>query len=242
MSARGMSARGRFVTFEGNEGAGKSTQIRRLASLLRRRGVRVVVTREPGGTPAAEQLRRLLLARGRRWPAIAELLIVNAARASHVEEVIRPALRRGAWVLCDRFTDATLAYQGYGRGLPLQQVRDVNRLATRGVVPDRTLLLDLPAGRSLRRARRRGARTRFEDEADAFHRRVRGGYRAIARREPRRMRTVRAGGGRAEVASRIMEAVRDLLPDSGATRTAARGRTMRRRAVHRRRTRSRRHR
>jgi dTMP kinase len=207
-----MRHRGFFITFEGVEGSGKSTQIRRLAAALRRRGVRVVVTREPGGTPAAEQVRRLLLARGRHWPAISELLLVNAARAAHLEEIVRPALRRGAWVLCDRFTDATVAYQGYGRGLPLAAVRAVNRLSTCGLQPDRTLLLDLPAGRGLRRARQRkvGA-SRFEDEADAFHRRVRSGYRSIAQREPERVRRVLADGPRGMVAARVLRAIEDLL-------------------------------
>jgi dTMP kinase len=208
-----MSRRGRFVTFEGIEGTGKSTQIRQLAAFLRRRGARVVLTREPGGTPGAEILRRLLLARRRRWSPRAELWIVNAARASHVQEVILPALSRGAWVVCDRFTDATLAYQGYGRGLPLREVRAANALATGGLVPDRTLLLDLSPRRSLGRARRRAAqRTRFEDEPDAFHRRVQAGYRAIARSEARRVRRIDASGGRARVASRIIEALADILP------------------------------
>jgi dTMP kinase len=208
-----MRKRGLFITFEGVEGSGKSTQIRRLAAALRRRGVRVLVTREPGGTPAAEQVRRLLLARGRHWPAISELLLANAARAAHLEEIVRPALHRGAWVLCDRFTDATVAYQGYGRGLPPAAVRAVNRLATGGLRPDRTLLLDLPAGRGLRRARQRkvGA-SRFEDEADTFHRRVRAGYRRIARREPGRVRLVLADGPRGAVASRVWEAIEDMVP------------------------------
>jgi dTMP kinase len=211
-----MNRRGRFITFEGIEGTGKSTQIRRLAALLRRRGARVVVTREPGGTPAGESLRGLLLARRRRWSPRAELLIVNAARVEHVQEVIGPALRRGAWVICDRFTDATLAYQGYGRGLPLREVRAANALAAGGLAPDRTLLLELPARRSLRRARRRSAqRTRFEDEPEAFHRRVRAGYRALARLEPRRIRRIDASGGRRRVAGRIAEALADFLPGAG---------------------------
>jgi dTMP kinase len=208
-----MPRTGLFITFEGVEGSGKSTQIRRLAAALRRRGVRVLVTREPGGTPVAEQVRRLLLARGRHWPAISELLLVNAARAAHLEEIVRPALRRGTWVLCDRFTDATVAYQGHGRGLPLVAVRAVNRLATGGLQPDRTLLLDLPAGRGLRRARQRkiGA-SRFEDEAEGFHRRVRAGYRSIARREAGRVRRVLADGARGAVAARVWSAIEDLLP------------------------------
>jgi dTMP kinase len=229
-----MSRRGRFITFEGIEGTGKSTQIRRLAAFLRRRGAQVVVTREPGGTPGAERLRRLLLERGRRWSPRAELLIVNAARTAHVQEVILPALRRGAWVVCDRFTDATLAYQGYGRSLPLREVRAANALATGGLAPDRTLLLDLPARCSLGRALRRAAqRTRFEDEPEAFHRRVRAGYRAIARREPRRVRRIDASGDRGHVAARVVGALQDILPPPG--QRARRGR----RAFRRHRARSR---
>jgi dTMP kinase len=207
-----MSRRGRFIAFEGGEGAGKSTQIRALATFLRRRGVRVVVTREPGGTPSAERVRRLLLTRGGRWSPVAELLLINAARAMHVREVIRPALERGSWVLCDRFTDATLAYQGYGRGVPLPVARGVNRLATGGLTPDRTLVLDLPPQRALHRARRRSATNRFEDETHGFHRRVRRGYRALARREPRRVRWIAASGSRALVSQRLHSAIEDLLP------------------------------
>ena len=207
-----MKKRGRFITFEGIEGTGKSTQIRRLAAFLRRRGIRAVVTREPGGTEAAERVRRLLLARGRRWSPLEELLLVNAARVSHVREVIRPALEAGRWVLCDRFTDATLAYQGYGRGIAPGDVRAANLLATRGLAPDRTLLLDLPLRRSLRRARQRpAARNQFEDESDAFHRRVHRGYRALARREPRRIHAIPAAGPRAAVGERIRQALADLL-------------------------------
>lgn len=224
-----MRNRGLLITFEGIEGSGKSTQIRRLAAFLRRRGVRVRVTREPGGTPAAERLRRLLLARGRRWLPLAELLLVNAARAEHVQQVVRPALGRGAWVVCDRFTDATLAYQGYGRGLPIARVHQINRLATGGLSPDRTIFLDLPAAHSLRRARRRGTPSRFEDESTAFHRRVREGYRAIARREPRRVHRIFAAGSRAAVWSRVRRAVEDLLPAAAPAGRRAAKRSARRR-------------
>ena len=207
-----MRRRGRFIAFEGGEGSGKSTQIRAVARLLRRRGLRVVVTREPGGTPAAERLRRLLLARGADWSPLAELLLINAARAMHVREVIRPALESGSWVLCDRFTEATLAYQGYGRGVPMPAVRTVNRLATGGLFPDRTLVLDLLPARALHRARRRSTTNRFEDEAQAFHRRVRRGYRSLARKEPHRVRCISASGTRDEVTLRLRAAIEDLLP------------------------------
>ncbi len=213
-----MRRRGRFIAFEGGEGSGKSTQIRAVARFLRRRGLRVVATREPGGTPSAERVRRLLLARGGDWSPLTELLLINAARATHVREVIRPALESGAWVLCDRFTDATLAYQGYGRGIPLRAARTVNHLATGGLFPDRTLVLDLPPARALNRARRRSTTNRFEDEAQAFHRRVRRGYRLLARKEPRRVRWISASGTRAEVSAKLRAAIEDLLP-AQSTRT-----------------------
>ncbi|MEE9218790.1 MAG: dTMP kinase [Acidobacteriota bacterium] len=208
-----MRKKGLFITFEGIEGSGKSTQIRTLAAYLRRRGIDVLVTREPGGTPAAEQIRRALLRPGARWPPVAELLLVNATRALHVEQVLRPALRRGTWVLCDRFTDATLAYQGYGRGVPLATARAINRMATGGLAPDRTLVFDLAPSRALRRARRRRRNaSRFDLETDAFHQRVRAGYRTIAAREPRRVRWIEARGQREHVFRRVCTALEDLLP------------------------------
>ncbi|MEP7313041.1 MAG: dTMP kinase [Pseudomonadota bacterium] len=186
--------RGRFVTLEGIEGSGKSSLLQTLAAWLRTaHGLGVVTTREPGGTPLAEQLRRIVLAReGEPIPPNAELLIMFAARALHVTNVIAPALQRGDWVLCDRFTDASLAYQGYGRGMDLDEIRRLAHMAHPGLAPDLTLLLDLPSRTGLGRAQRRGAGDRFEDEALPFFDRVRDAYLQLAAAEPARFRVLDA--------------------------------------------------
>lgn len=196
--------RGFFITLEGGEGAGKTTQARLLAVSLRRAGRRVVHTREPGGTPIAEAVRRVLLRPGARVAPVTELLLYEAARAQHVAEVIRPALSRGAVVLCERYTDATVAYQGHGRGMDRPTIDLLNRVATGGLRPDLTLLLDVPTDRGLRAARAlpkalsrggrpRAAGDRLEREPLSFHERVRAGYRALARQDPRRIRVVARG-------------------------------------------------
>lgn len=204
-----MSTTGRFITFEGIEGVGKSTQVRLAADHLRSRGLEVVVTREPGGTPLAEAIRRLVLEpQEEHVDAVSELLLMFAARAVHLGNLIEPALARGAWVLCDRFTDATEAYQGGGRGVPLEHIRALERIAQRGRRPDLTVLFDLPVGPAMARSRARGAQNdRFESEQAAFFERVRSGYLAIAAREPSRVRRVDAAGAVAEVA----QVVRGLL-------------------------------
>jgi dTMP kinase len=206
-----------FITLEGIEGSGKSTQLRRLADYLRQRGKTVLTTREPGGCPIADAIRQILLhpANTAMVPR-AELLLYAAARAQHVAEVIRPALERGEVVLCDRFLDATMAYQGYGRGLDLPLIEELNRLATGGLLPDLTLLLDMPAEEGLRRARRRNDLSateegRFEAEALEFHRRVRSGYLELAGRQ-RRFRVIEASGAQDEVGRRIWDAVQASLP------------------------------
>lgn len=186
---------GRFVTLEGIEGAGKSTLIANLAADLRQRGDDPVVTREPGGTPLAEQIRRTVLDRGEeRLSPEAELLLMFAARAVHLDNLVRPALRRGAWVLCDRFTDATRAYQGGGRGIDAGLIETLARAVHGDLVPDMTLLLDLPVeiGLGRARARREGLADRFETETLQFFERVRAAYLALARREPRRFRVLDA--------------------------------------------------
>lgn len=185
--------RGVFLTFEGIDGSGKTTQLKRLAAYLRRRGFSVLVTREPGGTPLGEQIRRLLLSTSSRgMDPRTELLLMFASRATHVAEVIAPALAAGTIVLSDRFTDASVAYQGYGRGLPLKFIRALERFACRGVKPDLTFVIDINPRTSLRRARQRLRRARadearFERETRRFYERVRRGYRAMARAEPRRV-------------------------------------------------------
>ncbi len=213
-------ATGRFIAAEGGEGAGKSTQIRRLAAWLEGRGIETVTTREPGGTPGAEAIRALLVTGAPdRWDAMTEALLIAAARRDHAGKVIRPALARGAWVLCDRFADSTLAYQGYAGGLPLDRLTALTRLAVGDLTPDLTIVLDLPAAEGLRRAGARpGARSatesRFEGRDLRFHEAVRDGFLDIARREPARCVVVDAAAPVDEVARRITAAVGErLLPD-----------------------------
>lgn len=204
-----MSA-GRFVTLEGIEGAGKSTLIAALAERLRRGGHETIVTREPGGTPLAEQIRRAVLQRGNeRVSPEAETLLMFAARAVHLDNLVRPALARGAWVLCDRFSDATRAYQGGGRGIDPGFIESLARIVHGDLDPDLTLLLDLPVETGLRRARARsGAEPdRFEGETLQFFERVRMAYLALARREPHRFRVLDATQTPAVLADAALEAL-----------------------------------
>jgi dTMP kinase len=200
------------VTFEGIEGVGKSTQVGRAAEHLRSRGVEVVVTREPGGTPLAEALRRIVLEPQQEvLDGISELLLMFAARSIHLANLIEPALRRGAWVLCDRFTDATEAYQGGGRGIDIRDVHALERIAQRGRRPDMTLLLDAPVDVAAARARARGSQTdRFEIERAEFFERVRAAYLTILAREPARVRRVDATRGIESVAEEVAGALDEL--------------------------------
>ena len=192
----------RFITFEGIEGCGKSTQIRRLRDVLSERGIPVLLTEEPGGSGVGKILRGILLNRtGVEIAAEAELLLFMADRAQHIREVIEPALNRQKVVLCDRFADATMAYQGFGRGLDREMIDILNRFALRGVTPDLTLLMDVPVETGLGRALARIAgkkeserEDRFESEQMDFHRRVRDGYLHLASREPERFRIIDASG------------------------------------------------
>jgi len=197
--------RGRFITFEGIEGVGKSTQLVHAALYLQSRGIDPVLTREPGGTPLAEQLRNLVLEpRDEPVTATAELLIIFAARASHVAGKIRPALRRGRWVLCDRFTDATEAYQGGGRDLNAAWIRQLAKIAHPRLTPDLTILLDAPPAIALGRMEKRGLRLdRIETEDVAFFERVRRGYLSIAEREPSRVRLIDATANEQQVAAAV---------------------------------------
>ena len=209
-------ATGRFITVEGGEGAGKSTQIRRLAAWLNGRGIETVTTREPGGTPGAEAIRALLVTgEPDRWDATTEALLIAAARRDHAEKVIRPALARGAWVLCDRFADSTLAYQGYAGGLPLDRLAALTRFAVNDLTPDLTIVLDLPAAEGLRRAgARSNAESRFEERTLRFHNAVRDGFLDIAQREPARCVVVDASAPVDAVARQVAAAVgRRLLAD-----------------------------
>ena len=178
--------RGRFITLEGVDGAGKSTHIPWIAERIRARGREVVVTREPGGTPLAEKLRALVLAE--TMDALSETLLMFAARASHVQNVIVPALERGAWVVCDRFTDATLAYQGAGKGVPAERIRQLAQAVHPGLAPDQTLVFDCPYEVSRSRLSNSGRELdRFEAEERAFFDRVRAAYRQLAQAEPVRV-------------------------------------------------------
>lgn len=181
-------ARGKFITLEGGEGAGKSTQCTALAAVLRDRGLEVLETREPGGSPGAEEIRELLVhGSAGRWDAQTEALLVFAARRDHFVTRIEPTLSRGAWVICDRFADSTYAYQGYGRELPLEPLRALYRFTIGERQPDLTLLFDLPVEIGLARAAgRRGAAERFESLTSVFHERVRQGFLAMAAAEPQR--------------------------------------------------------
>lgn len=184
---------GKLITLEGGEGAGKSTVLEAVRELLAARGLDVVVTREPGGTPAGEAVRKVLLDPALRGMcAEAELLLMFASRAQLVREVVQPALAAGRWVLADRFTDASFAYQGGGRGQPLQRIVELEGWAAAGVKPDLTLLLDLPVADGLKRANGRGAADRIEMENADFFERVRAAYRARADAEPRRFRLIDA--------------------------------------------------
>ncbi len=205
-------SRGRFITLEGIEGAGKSSLQRALADALAARGHRICATREPGGTPLAEEIRTLALARrDDGMPPAAELLLMFAARAAHVSQRIEPALQRGDWVLCDRFSDASRAYQGGGRGIDSARIEDLVAIAHPGLTPDRTLLLDLPPETGLARARQRGEQgDRFEDERLAFFTRVRTRYLALAAAEPARFRVLDATASPAQVLEQALAALEDL--------------------------------
>jgi dTMP kinase len=208
-----VTARGRFITLEGGEGVGKSTQVEALAAALREHGVDVLVTREPGGSEGAEKIRELLLEGSvERWGPRAEVLLFAAARADHVEKAIRPALEAGRWVICDRFTDSSLAYQGGAGGLGIETVRAINVAAVGDVFPDRTLVLTLDEGAERARARDGGAGDRIGGRGDSYHRKVEAAFRIIAAEEPERVRLVDASGAPAEVTRRLLDAIADLLP------------------------------
>lgn len=214
----GNSPRGVFVTFEGGDGVGKSTHIRYVANELRLAGREVVCLREPGGTGIGESLRAMVLDPDNgEISSEAELLIYEAARAQLVREVIRPALERGAVVLCDRFSDSTIAYQAYGRGLPLDFVRRANAFATGGIVPDRTILLVLGNTRkSLARATGAGTGDRMEQAGEVFHSRVNRAFLKLAKRDPKRIRIVRSSSSRKATAAAVAAELADILPELSA--------------------------
>ena len=201
--------RGRFVTLEGGEGAGKSTQNRLLADTLEARGIDVVTTREPGGAPGAEEIRRLLVdGEPGRWGAMTEALLHTAARRDHLERTVWPALDTGQWVLCDRFFDSTMAYQGYGLGIGREVIASLQHLALGDFAPDLTIILDLPVEEGLARAAARpGAEDRYERMDFAFHERLRAGFLDIAAREPGRCAVVDARGTEDAVQAAILAVI-----------------------------------
>lgn len=206
-----------FITFEGPEGSGKTTQQQRLAAELRGLGRTVVTTKEPGGTPLADRIRAILLDSANVIDPVAEVLLFAASRRQHTMETIEPALARGEIVLCDRYADSTLAYQGFGRLIDLDRLRNLNDWATDGLKPQVTLLFDLPEEVGLRRAQSRNAAAvhdegRFEAEDLRFHRRVREGYLSMAQAEPRRFAIVDGDGSIDEVYARTLQVLRARAP------------------------------
>lgn len=203
-----MALRGRFITLEGGEGAGKSTQAARLCDFLRAHGIDAVQTREPGGTPGAEQIRGLLTTGAAdRWTPQSEALLFYAARADHVARLIRPALARGAWVVCDRFADSTRAYQGAGHGMADSDLDALHRAVLGDFGPDLTLILDLPAGQGLERAAQRGGAARYESLPADFHDRLRRRFLDIAIAEPQRCAVIDAAQDQDTVAQAVQAAV-----------------------------------
>ena len=216
MTTQAQTGRGRFITLEGVEGAGKTTQIVAMRAWLEEWGVPVRTTREPGGSPVAERIRDVLLDPANTGMATdAELLLMFAARAEHLAKTIRPALEAGTWVLCDRFTDATYAYQGAGRGVSRRHIALLEDLVQGDLRPDLTLLLDVPVADGLARARGRSAPDRFESEAVRFFEAVRAEYLDIAAREPERVRVIDAHADAATVAALLHAELRPFLVGRG---------------------------
>ena len=212
MIAAGMG-RGKFISLEGGEGVGKSTQMKALAEALRERAIEVLVTREPGGSEGAERIRELLLSGSDdRWGPHAEALLFAAARADHVARTIRPALERGQWVLADRFIDSSLAYQGGAGGLGIEAVRAINAFGIGEDFPDRTIVLTLDQGAERARARDSGGSDRIGGRSSDYHHKVETAFHLIAAEEPERVRLVDASGTPADVTERLVSALEDLLP------------------------------
>ena len=207
-----MSERGRFISLEGGEGVGKSTQVKALAFALEQAGIPTLVTREPGGSGGAEAVRELLLQGDEgRWGPHAEALLFAAARADHVEKTIRPALDEGRWVLCDRFIDSSLAYQGGAGGLGIEAVRAINRFGIGETFPDRTLILLLEEGRDRALRRDRDEPDRIGGRSGEYHHKVETAFRLIAAEEPERVRLIDASGTAEQVTQRLLDALADVL-------------------------------
>jgi dTMP kinase len=207
-----VTARGKFISLEGGEGVGKSTQVKALAEALRGRGLEVLVTREPGGSDGAEKIRELLLSGSEdRWGPQAEALLFAAARADHVAKTIRPALEKGQWVLADRFIDSSLAYQGGAGGLGIEAVRAINAFGIGDEFPDRTLVLTQDEGAERARARDSDGSDRIGGRSSDYHHRVETAFHLIAAEEPERVRLIDASGTAEDVTERLVEAIKDLL-------------------------------
>ena len=208
-----MSARGKFISLEGGEGVGKSTQVKALADALKNRGIGVLVTREPGGSEGAERIRELLLSGTEdRWGPQAEALLFAAARADHVAKTIRPALEAGQWVLSDRFVDSSLAYQGGAGALGIEAVRAINAFGIGDGFPDRTLVLMLDEGAERARARDTHGSDRIGGRSEDYHHKVATAFHIIAVEEPERVKLVDASGPAVQVTQRLLDAIQDLLP------------------------------
>ena len=208
-------ARGKFISLEGGEGVGKSTQLEALAAALEGRGLSVLITREPGGSPGAEAIRKLLLeGDDTRWSPRAEALLFAAARADHIDQTIKPALDRGQWVLSDRFLDSSLAYQGEAGGLGIEAVRDLHRFGSMDFLPDRTLVLSLDEAEGAARARVRDGSSgdRIGSRPPTYHAAVEAGFRTMADQESGRVKLIDASGSAATVTARLLYALGDLLP------------------------------
>jgi dTMP kinase len=209
-----MTKQGRFLSIEGGEGVGKSTQIVALAEAIRKQGHEVILTREPGGTEGAEVIRQLLLGGSvSRWEARTEALLFAAARSDHVERLIRPAIEQGKWVICDRFLDSSRAYQGGGSGLFDEDIMTLHRIGSRGYLPDRTLVLELPGDEAARRASERdnNIHDRIGGRDADFHTNVAAAFRRFAVEDPVRVRLIDASGKTAEVTQRLLVAIADLM-------------------------------
>ncbi len=205
--------RGRFISLEGGEGAGKSTQLKALAAALRERGITVIETREPGGSEGAEKIRELLLTGAEeRWSLRAEALLFAAARTDHVDKLIRPALEEGKWVLSDRFVDSSLAYQGGAGDLGIEAVRGVNSFGIGDCYPDRTLVLALAQGGARARARDNEDSDRIGGRPENYHQKVDLAFRQLASEDPERVRIIDASGSPDDVTRRLLDALQDLLP------------------------------
>jgi dTMP kinase len=204
-----------LITFEGIEGCGKTTQIELLYTHLKKKGQQVIKTREPGGTPFGETLRKVFLHEEREVYPLSELLLFMAMRAQHVEEVIEPALKEGTIVLCDRFADASFAYQGYGRGMDLGTIETLNRLVTKGIQPDLTILLDCPVTKGLKRKADMNSSDRFEREDPSFHRKIKKAYEKISLADPKRFFVLDGTLDRAKIHSSIKKRVEALLKNYG---------------------------